>query len=227
MAPPTPALRLAQRLNEQLTRYHHRVELVTACTVPAAGPAILVANHIGYLDPVLIQGACGRFVTWMMTRDFYDLPLAHWFFKALNAIPVDRSGRDLAATRAALRALDHGALLGLFPEGRIEPQRGLLPFHTGVALLAARSGTPIIPVALEGTHRGRPLAEALLTPQVATVAFGKPLRWPVHDPDRKDLEQITNQTQAAVTELLTYMWHTQCRNGGNPERLEFLQSPGR
>lgn len=202
MALPPTVIRTAQRLNRQLTRYFHRVEVVAACTVPADGPAIIAANHISYLDPLLLQGSCPRFITWMMATDFYHLPIAHWFFKGVGAIPVQRSGRDLSATRAALRALGAAQVLGLFPEGRIAPQRQLLPFQTGVALLAARSGAPIVPVALEGTQRGQPLREALLTPQTARVAFGQPLRWPAHDPAHPDLARIADETQSAVATML-------------------------
>lgn len=202
MAFPPPILQAAHRVNRQLTTYFHRLQVVTPCTVPAQGPAILVANHIGYLDPVLLQGACPRVITWMVATDFYHLPILHWFFRGIGAIPVQRSGRDLAATRAALRALARGQVIGLFPEGRIEPKRELLPFQTGAALLAARTGAPLVPVALEGTQRDRPLLEALLTPQSARVAFGSPVTWSAHDPSRQELEKITEQIQVAVRTLL-------------------------
>jgi len=65
----------------------------------------------------------------MMAREYYDLRSLTWLYKIVEAIPVDRSGRDLSATRAALRALNEGRVVGIFPEGKIETSQDLLPFR--------------------------------------------------------------------------------------------------
>src|SRR5436190_238239 len=82
------------------------------------------------LDALLIQSVCPRLITWMMAKEYYAVPGIGWVFRTVGAIPVERSGRDLAATRAAMRALEENAVLGIFPEGRIETDRELLPFQT-------------------------------------------------------------------------------------------------
>jgi 1-acyl-sn-glycerol-3-phosphate acyltransferase len=187
--------------NEFFTRLFHELCVLNPCTLPPTGPAILVCNHTAGLDPLLLQSACPRLVVWMMAKEYYDIPLLRGLFQRLQMIPVERSGRDLAATRAALRVLDQGRVLGVFPEGRIETQRQLLPFQTGVALLAARSGAPVYPAYLDGSQRGREMIPSLLRPCSATVAFGPRIELDAQIGDRDGLDQATRQIEAAVRSL--------------------------
>src|SRR5207249_2405149 len=127
-----PVIRLLHAIDVCFARIYHRLTIHSPCKLPRDGPAIVVCNHTSGLDPILIQSACPRLITWMMAREWYEMRGLNWVFKTVGAIPVDRSGRDLTATRAALRALEAGQILGVFPEGRIESTRELLPFQTGV-----------------------------------------------------------------------------------------------
>jgi len=111
----------------------------------------------------------------MMAREYYDQFGTKIICDAVGVIPVNRSARDLSATRAALAALEAGYVLGVFPEGRIAPNREILPFQPGIALLAAKSEAPIHPVYLEGTQRGKSMWEAYLGPNRASLTFGQPL----------------------------------------------------
>jgi 1-acyl-sn-glycerol-3-phosphate acyltransferase len=141
--------------------------------LPRTGPAILVSNHISGLDPLVIQSLCPRLIVWMVAREYYEISALKWFFRSIEAIPVERGSRDIASTRQALRALHDGRVLGVFPEGRIEPGMELLPFHTGVALMATRTGVPVYPVYLDGTPRGGgSMLSKFCRRQRALVGFG-------------------------------------------------------
>jgi 1-acyl-sn-glycerol-3-phosphate acyltransferase len=111
----------------------------------------------------------------MVAREYYQQWGVKWILDQVGAIPVDRTGRDLAATRAALTALEAGYVLGVFPEGKIETTNELLPFQSGIILLAAKSGAPIYPAFLEGTQRGKKMLTAILIPNKARLSFGVPL----------------------------------------------------
>jgi 1-acyl-sn-glycerol-3-phosphate acyltransferase len=187
--------------NQGFCSIYHRVELIGQCTLPARGAAILVCNHVSGLDPLLIQSVCPRMIVWMMAREYYEVRPLGWIFRTVEAIPVDRSGRDLAATRAAMRALEAGRILGVFPEGRIEKTPELLEFQTGVALLAIRSGVPVFPAYLEGTQRGKEMVGAFLLPNRARLMFGSPVEFERGDPDRGALTEATNKIASAVREL--------------------------
>jgi len=129
MEQPDPPLELAEnsalvRALKAASRYYARIyqrlEVRSPCRLPRKGPAILVCNHTGAVDPLLIQSVSPRLIRWMMAKEYFDRKLLRWVFDAVGVILVERSGRDMAATRHAMRALEAGHVLGVFPEGRIE-----------------------------------------------------------------------------------------------------------
>ena len=145
----------------------HRLKTNGWARLPDSGPAILIANHTCGIDHLVLQAGCRRVLGFMIAREYYDWPLIHWFCKRVGCIPVNRDGRDIYATRAALRALKEGRVLPIFPEGQITPSSGrvLGPMRPGAAFLAIRSGVPVIPAYIRGTPetnqmdpRGRLLA---------------------------------------------------------------------
>jgi 1-acyl-sn-glycerol-3-phosphate acyltransferase len=159
-----------------LARLYHRVTVLAPPQIPKTGPAILICNHTSGLDPFLLQSPIKRVVVWMMAEEYYNIRPLTPIFKALEAIPVNRSARDTSAMRLALRALHDGRLLGVFPEGRIEKTRALLPFQAGVAQMAMKTGVPVCPALLDGTQHGiESMPRAFLRRQDATVRFGPPL----------------------------------------------------
>jgi len=193
--------RVLMCLGRAYARGFHRLDVRTPCPLPKSGAAILVCNHISGLDPVLIQSACGRLITWMMAREYYELPAMRWGFEAIGAIPVDRSGRDFAATRSALRALQRGQVLGMFPEGKIEPDRRLLPFQTGAAMIAHRSAAPLFVAYIDGTQRrATDMLAGFVNSQSATLTFGPEVRLDFGG-GRPDLDKTTERIQAAVERL--------------------------
>jgi 1-acyl-sn-glycerol-3-phosphate acyltransferase len=179
----------------------HDLKVLTPSPIPAVGGGILVCNHTSSLDPVLLQAAVPRVITWMMAKEYDRFPI-RWFFRAIEPILVERSGRDMAATRAALRALKDGKILGLFPEGKIETTHRLLEFQTGVALLALKSGAPVYPAYLDGTQRCTGMIEGLLKPHQVTLAFGPPVDLETNGEEgREALESATERIRAAVAAL--------------------------
>ena len=183
------------------TCFHDLTLLTPFPDLPPSGGAILVCNHTSSLDPVLLQAASPRLITWMMAKEYAYMFGGRWFFEAIEPILVERSGRDLAATRSALRALKDGKLLGLFPEGRIEKSRELLDFQTGVALLAMKSGAPVYPAYLDGGQRCKGMVEAFFVPNRITLAFGPPVQFDRKAEGREGLEQATKRIKDAVAAL--------------------------
>ena len=196
-----PAVRLAQACNRLYSRLYHNVRVSGSNQIPRRGPAILVCNHISGLDPLLIQSACSRLIVWMMAREYYDIKAMTWLFKIVEAIPVERSGRDSAATRAALRALSHQRILGIFPEGRIETDRDLLPFQTGVALMAIKTGVPVFPAYLDGTQRGKEMVDAFKWSNQVRLSFGPAIIFDRQSTTKPALEAATEEIRMAVETL--------------------------
>lgn len=166
------------------------------------GPAILVCNHVSALDPLLIQSAIRkRLVIWMMAKEYYDVPVIGSVFRAVRAIPVERSGRDLTATRGALRALENGRILGIFPEGKIETSKELLPFQTGVALMAIKAGVDVYPAYLDGTQRGKEMVAAVISPNKARLTFGPKVEFDRNSTGKQALEEATDKIRLAIEGL--------------------------
>jgi 1-acyl-sn-glycerol-3-phosphate acyltransferase len=184
-----------------LCTMYHRVDVQSPARLPKAGPAILVCNHTSGLDPLLLQVPANRIVVWMMAAEYYEIKLLKPFFKTIEAIPVNRNGRDTAATRAALRALDAGNVLGIFPEGKIEKDHNLLPFQTGVAMIAIKTGVPIFPAYLDGNQRGKDMKGAFASARSAILRFGDEVKIPRDDTSRETLEAATKAIQDAVQAL--------------------------
>jgi 1-acyl-sn-glycerol-3-phosphate acyltransferase len=195
------AIRLLQAFDVCFARIYHRVNVLAPQRLPKHGPAILICNHVSGLDPMLIQSVCPRLIVWMMAREYYEIPVLRPIFRTVEAIPVDRGGRDLAATRAALRALEAGRILGVFPEGKIEKTRELLPFQTGVALMALKASVPVYPAYLDGTQRGKTMLQAFLYPNVASLAFGPVVQTEQGSTSKEALQVVTDRYTEAVERL--------------------------
>lgn len=194
-------LKMLRAANVLFSRVYHELDVIAAPKLPRTGAGIVVCNHISGLDPALIQSVSPRLIVWMMAREFYDMPGMNTLFRQLHAIPVERSGKDLTATRKAMRALHDGHILGIFPEGRIALTRELLPFQTGAAMMAIRMNVPIYPAGLDGTQRNKPMLQACTRPQRARIAFGQEIR--LHHPhtDQQAPEAATSVIQLAIATL--------------------------
>ena len=197
----TFGIRMLHLADKLLARVWHHTIVLRRYPLPASGPAILVCNHTSGLDPLLIQAVVDRVVIWMMAKEYYDIKALTWVFRAIEAIPVERSGRDSGSLRAALRFLKQGRVLGVFPEGRIARTRELMPFQTGVAMMAIKTGVPVYPAYLDGTQRNKSMLGGILVPNRATLTFGPPVQFDRSSTDREALEAATQAIKDAVEAL--------------------------
>lgn len=197
-----------QGLNRIFTRAFHTVETLSPCRIPRTGPAILICNHTSGLDPHLIQSACPRLITWMMAREYYDVPILRPLLDRVGVIPVTRGGRDLGATRSALRALERGQVLGIFPEGGIEETDALDPFQPGVAMMALKTGAAVYPAYLDGTQRRKEMLQAFLHPQRAVIAYADRLDLNDLPAERDKLDGATERMRNAIESLRQFVHKT-------------------
>jgi 1-acyl-sn-glycerol-3-phosphate acyltransferase len=135
--------------------------------------AVIVCNHRSSVDPFFIQTATGRKIHWMVAREYCEHPAFGWFLRTCEVIPVGRGGVDTAATKAALRIVEAGGLIGMFPEGRINMTDALLlPARPGAAHIALRAGVPLVPCYIEGSPYDRVSWSPLLLTARVLVRFG-------------------------------------------------------
>ncbi len=123
--------------------------------LPARGPYILVANHINWKDPPVISLALKVSIRWMAKVEVFDWFVVGFLLRGIGCFPVRRGESDRRAIVTALRVLESGQPLGFFPEGHRSETAELLRAKTGIALLASRSGVPLVPCGISGTPTAR------------------------------------------------------------------------
>jgi 1-acyl-sn-glycerol-3-phosphate acyltransferase len=183
-------------------RIYHHLTVLSPCRIPRSGPAILVCNHTSSIDPAFLQAVCHqRLITWMMAKEYLEIKAMRWVFKEVGIIPVDRGSRDIGSLRAGMRALEAGRVLGIFPEGRIASTRELLPFQTGLALMAIKTKVPVYPAYLDGTQRNKGMLQACLQPNETILAFGPPVEFDRDETSRESIEAGTLAIRTAIERL--------------------------
>jgi len=122
--------------------------------IPDEGPAVLVCNHVSYVDALVISAACRRPIRWVMDHRIYSFPLLSFFFRTVRAIPIAPAKEDPEALERAYdriaRELAAGELVGLFPEGRLTTDGEMGEFRGGIQRILDRTPVPVIPMALGG-----------------------------------------------------------------------------
>jgi 1-acyl-sn-glycerol-3-phosphate acyltransferase len=153
--------------------------------IPATGPLIIVANHVTYADPVLISIPVRRPVHYMAWNALFSVPGLAWLIRRLRAFPVEIESADPKATREALRLLQAGETVMIFPEGGRSPDGRLQRFKLGAFRLACSLGIPMLPVTIVGGHESWPPGRILPRPGRLTITYHPPITPPA-SPDVKE-----------------------------------------
>lgn len=174
--------------------------------IPKTGPLIVAANHASSADPVLITSflsqAIDRPLNWLGKRELLEWPPAGWAFRIAAIHPVDREAADLEAFRTAMRILEEGQVLAIFPEGTRSPDGVLQVVREGAGMLALRSGAPVLPVAVADSDRLWP--KGSLLPKAGkrvTVHYGRPFKV-TEELDRAGQPTKGRQATEAATRLI-------------------------
>ena len=171
--------------------------------VPPKGPLLVVSNHQSNMDPPILSASIPRRINFMAKRGLFHNPVASHFLKAYGAFPLNQNGGDLAAIQKSVQLLSQDAAMGIFPEGTRSPgaMRKAIP---GIALVALRSGAPILPVGITGTERIGPLWHVAVPTGEFRIRIGQPFSIPPMEGRvvREQLEAITTMIMDRVAALL-------------------------
>lgn len=169
------------------------LRMIGADNLPKSGAAILCGNHKSLLDPLAAGLAVGRPVRFMGKKELFRVPLLNGIIRALGAFPVDRGNADMTAVRTSLSILKEGGVLGIFPQGGRETG-GYRGMETGVALIALKSGAPVVPMRI--MRKFRPFRRN-------TLIIGEPVDLSAYSirADSQTLTMATQKIEAAVTAL--------------------------
>ena len=167
-----------------------------------AGPAILMINHIAFIDPIVVLGNLPRNIVPMAKIEAYSYPIWGIFPRLWDVIPVRRGEVDREALMKALAVLKAGEIVLVAPQGTRQP--ALSQAKEGIAYLAHKSGAPIIPVALEGTKGFPSLSKKRWSEPGVVVTLGKPFRFkPITGRlPREALRQMTDEAMYRLAAML-------------------------
>lgn len=168
-----------------LTHTLYRIRVLGEENIPLRGPALLVSNHVSFVDALLIGASVPRFIRFMLHRDYYDIGWLSWLFRLMKAVPVAATNRReiVESIRRPRKELQDGHVVCIFAEGAISRTGHLLPFKRGFEKVVEGTDIPIIPVHLDQVwgsifsfKGGRFFWKwPKLIPYHVTVSFGAPL----------------------------------------------------
>jgi 1-acyl-sn-glycerol-3-phosphate acyltransferase len=173
--------------------------------VPAEGPVLLVSNHVNLMDPTVPIGVLKRRVSFMAKEEIFDWPIMGPLFKGLDLIPVARG--KIASRHAIQKALEHlkrGWIVAVYPEGTRSRRPGMGPAHDGAAFLALRTGVPILPVAITGTHMVLQEGKSFPRRNPVSLRFGPTFQVEQRRGrlNHQDLEELTERIMRRIAALL-------------------------
>jgi 1-acyl-sn-glycerol-3-phosphate acyltransferase len=169
--------------------------------IPEEGAAVVVCNHVSYVDAMVISAACRRPIRWVMHHRIFKVPVLSFIFRTAKAIPIAPAHEDATmlenAYDAVARELAAGQLVGIFPEGTLTPDGEMHEFRGGIGKILERTPVPVIPMALSGLwrsvftrNRARMRHITRLFPRIR-LAVGEPVAPAAATPQRLHGEVLT------------------------------------
>lgn len=196
---------LLRVLGRVLVKLLTRTKVYGLENIPETGPVILAANHVSYVEAVLLAVFPPRQVEFLGAGDLPFEAGISSITRLYDFIPVNRGNIDRNALKASLDVLAQEGVLAIFPEGGTW-EKTEQHAHTGVALLAIRSGAPVVPIGLSGMHKSLSRALSLKRPQI-TMKLGKPIPAPKPGKDTSEIKEsmqcFSNLVLENIQSLLT------------------------
>lgn len=175
---------------------------------PADGPVIFASNHLAVMDSFYFPLVNKRQLTFLAKKEYFTTPgvvgaIQRWFFSSVGQVPIDRAdkGSQEAALQTALRVLEKGDALGMYPEGTRSPDGRLYRGKTGMARIALESGVKVYPVAMIDTDKVNPIGSWIPRPYRCGVIVGDPIDPAEFKDAGDDYQQARALTDRVMEEL--------------------------
>lgn len=181
------------------------VDVVGAENLPESEGGIIAANHLSFIDSMLLMYGLQRPVTFLGKVEYMDSVVTRHVFPAVGMIPVDRSGSGIRRSLQEARSrIEEGELVGIFPEGTRSRDGLLHDGHNGVAHLSLKTGAPIIPVGLIGTDKAMPVGDRIPGRAPVQIKIGAPIKPDIQRGRSASVrmrEALTTEVMASIAEL--------------------------
>jgi 1-acyl-sn-glycerol-3-phosphate acyltransferase len=145
--------------------------------VPRKGGLIVAPLHVSNLDPEAVACGTNRHLRFMAKEELFKGKFLGWLIRSLGAFPVKRGEGDTESIRFAMECLEKGQAVLIFPEGTRGDGKHIQPINRGVAMLAKRTGVPVLPVGVVGTHIAWPKGQKKIKRAKMRIIYGKPFTY--------------------------------------------------
>lgn len=192
--------RLSQQLSRVFGNIFWKFRVFGLENLPREGGILLASNHQSVLDPVLVAMVLPREMHFMARRTLFRHPVFRAIIVSYNAFAIERDSADVKGVKEAIRRLETGCILLVFPEGTRTEDGSVGRMKPGIGMLAERAAVPIVPVLIDGAYEALPKGARFprLCKGRISVVFGKPLP-PVND--KNDGNRIRDAVVALKGEL--------------------------
>lgn len=136
-----------------LLKIFWRMEIIGVENLPESGGMIIASNHVSYLDPAVLVASFNRKIYFIAKKEVFKNTFVSFLLKNMNAFSVDRKNVDMFAFKKAMNILREEKVLGIFPEGTRSSNGELQELKMGALKIAMKTGVPILPVGINGTHK--------------------------------------------------------------------------
>jgi 1-acyl-sn-glycerol-3-phosphate acyltransferase len=164
--------------------------------IPQAGGFIIATNHQSNLDPLIVGAACKRIINFMAKEDLFKNRFFGWVLFNVGAFPIKRHSGDIAAIREAIKRLNRGYGLLIFPQGT-RKQRQEIDVQPGIGLLAAKGKVAIVPAFITGSEQALPPGTKWLRSAKISVRIGKPISFEAQKP----YPEIAHEVMQKINDL--------------------------
>jgi 1-acyl-sn-glycerol-3-phosphate acyltransferase len=166
--------------------------------------ALILANHQSFLDPLLVGLPFRRPISFLARDSLFDVPVVGWILKNTHVMPINQQAASTVSLRQTIRKLQHGFLVGIFPEGTRTASGQLGELKPGFTAILRRAKHPVYPVGIAGAYEALPIHSWFLKPTRVRVVFGNPI-------SVEELEKFSHRDQdAALIELVRSRIATCC-----------------
>jgi len=176
-----------------------RLKVTGQENIPQDGPFIIVANHSSLLDPIILGVSIKPKIIFVAAAYLFKIGWLGYLLRKANSIPV-QGENDISSLKRALKTLQRGGVLGIFPEGGVDRQKDDLPIKAGAAYLATKVGVPIVPIKIIGADKALPRgAKFIRSLNKIEVEIKKPIfcSMQIH----KDKEAIKRIVESYIKEI--------------------------
>ncbi len=195
--------RITKGILRILLRLLFRLKVEGLENLPSHGKVILAGNHTSLLDGVVVMAAYPRQVYFLVAESIFERKFWGFMARQMGFIPISRGGFNKESIREAIRILESRSTIGIFPEGRISPSGELLEGRKGVALIARKTNSLVIPFAIEGAYYAWPVPKKYPRRHPVQIRFGEPIDVREYEVSQELTDEVMDEIKDIKVEMET------------------------